>query len=133
MLLDKNAFQAYGLLLDTVKASFKETIEALQKKFKPVDIEELRGFEFHQLRQVNQSIEQLGIELQWLAKRAFPGLVGKDLEQLLKGRFFQALLPKWQRKVRVPKTGESSDELYGRARTVECHDQQYSEATEERQ
>ena len=100
-----------------------------------MDIEELRGFEFHQLRQVSQSVEQLGIELQRLAKpvvRAFPGLVGKDLDHLLKGWFFQALLSKWQRKLGAPKTGENFEELYGRARMVEYHDQQYSEATEER-
>ena len=71
--------------------------------------------------------------MQKLAKRAFPGLVGKDLDRLLKGRFFQALLPKWQRKLGAPKTGESFEELYGRARMAECHDRQYSEAAEERQ
>ena len=38
-----NAFQAYRLLPDTVTASYKDTVEALQKRFKPVDIEELRG------------------------------------------------------------------------------------------
>ena len=65
-------------------ASYKETVEALQKRFKLVDIEELRGFEFHQLTQGSQSVEQLGIELQKLAKRAFPTLMGKDLDRLLK-------------------------------------------------
>ena len=89
MLLDKNAFRAYCLLPDTVKASYKETIEALQIGFKSIDIEELRGFEFHQLRQVNQSTEQLGIEV-----GKFPGLVGIDLDRLLKDgssrHFFQS-------------------------------------------
>ena len=132
MLLDKNAFQAYCLLPGTVTASYKDTVEALQKRFKPVDIEELRGLEFHQLTQVKQSVEQLGIELQKLAKRGFPKLVGKDLDRLLKGRFFQALLPKWQRKLGAPKIEESFEELYSRARMMECRDQQYSEAAEER-
>ena len=55
MLLDRNVFQAYRLLTDSVKSSCQSTVEALQKKFKPVDIEELRGLEFHQLTQVSQS------------------------------------------------------------------------------
>ena len=132
ILLDKNAYQTYRLLPDSVKAIYKETVESLKKKFEPVDTEELRGLEFHQLTQVNQSVEQLGLELQKLAKRAFPGLVGKDLDRLLKGRFYQALLPKWQRKLGAPKTGESFEELYGRARMAECHDRQYTEAAGER-
>ena len=73
------------------------------------------------------------MELQKLAKRAFPGLVGKDLDQLSKGQFFQAPLPKWQRKLGAPKTGESFEELYGTAKMAECHDRQYIEAAEERQ
>ena len=74
MLLDCNAFQAYRLLPESVKSSYKNTVEALPKRFKPVDIEELRGLEFHQLTQVSQSVEQLGIQLQNVAKRAFPTL-----------------------------------------------------------
>lgn len=38
--------------------------------------------------------------------------------------FFQALLPKWQRKFGAPKVGETFKELYDRARTCERHDQQ---------
>ena len=49
MLLDKSAFQTYLLLPDDVKASYSATVEALRSRFKPVDIEELRGMEFHQL------------------------------------------------------------------------------------
>ena len=132
MLLDRNAFQAYRLLPESVKSSYKNTVEALQKRFKPVDIEELRGLEFHQLTQVSQSVEQLGIQLQKLAKRAFPALEGRDLDRLLKGRFFQALLRKWQRKLGAPKAEESFDELYSRARMTECRDKQYAEAAGER-
>ena len=76
--------------------------KALKYRFKPVDIEELQVIEFHQLVQGTQSVEELGIELQKLAKRAFPVLTGKDLDRLLKGRFFQALLPCWQRKLGAP-------------------------------
>ena len=45
---------------------------------------------------------------------------------MLKGRFYQALLPKWQRKLGSPKPSESFDDLYARARAKERHDQQIS-------
>ena len=50
----------------------------------------------------------------------------------MKGRFFQALLPKWQRKLGAPKTDESFDELFSRARTMECREQQYNDIADER-
>ena len=118
MSLDKTAFQTYKLLPDDVKSSYSATVEALKKRFKPVHIEELRrGMDFHGLMQTKQSAEQLGLELQKLAKRAFPTITGKEFDRLLKGRFFQALLPHWQRKLGAPKTEESFDELFARART----------------
>ena len=126
MLLDKAAFQTFKLLPDSVKVSYTDTVEALKKIFQLVDIEELRGLEFHMLTQETQSIERVGMELQRLAKRAFPGLVGKDLDRLLRGRFYQALLPRWKRKFGAPKTSETFDDLFGCARMLECHEKQYS-------
>ena len=131
MLLDKSAFQTYHLLPDDVKVSYSATVEALRSRFKPVDIEELRGMEFHQLVQKDQSVEALGLEFQRLAKRAFPVLTDKDFDRLMKGRFSQVLLPRWQRKRRIPKPDESFDELFNRARTTEQHEQQYCEVAEE--
>ena len=93
MKLSKTAFQTYRLLPEDVKGSYSATVAAFRAKFKPVDIEELRGMEFHQLVQKNQSIEQLGLQLQKVAKRAFPSLVGKDLDRLMKGRFFPGTPP----------------------------------------
>ena len=97
--VDQFEERASRLLPEEVKASYSPTVSALKSRFKPVDIEELRGMEFHQLVQREQSVEQLRLEMQRLAKRAFPALTGKDLDRLLKGRFFQALLPKWQGKL----------------------------------
>ena len=51
--------------------------------------------------------------------------MGKDLDRLMKGRFFQTLLPKRQRKLGASKTDESFDELFNRACTIECREQQY--------
>ena len=111
MLLDKAAFQTYRLLPDSVKASYSETVE------------ELRGIEFHQMVQDSQSVKELGLELQHVAKRAFPTIVGKDLDRLLKGRYFRALGTRWQRKLGAPKPDESFDELFNRARVVERREQ----------
>ena len=70
MSLDKTAFQTYRLLPKTVKASYADTVDALKKRFHPIDIEELRGMEFHQLMQG----DQMGTEIQRLAHKAFPTL-----------------------------------------------------------
>ena len=37
---------------------------------------------------------------------------------------------KWQRKLGAPKPDESFEELYSRARTLECHDKQYNQSAE---
>ena len=50
----------------------------------------------------------------------------KEFNRLLKGRFYQALLPKWQRKLGAPKAAESFEDLFARARTFERHEQQFS-------
>ena len=66
----------------------------------------------------------MGLDLQRLARKAFPGITGDDFDRLLKGRFYQALLPRWQQKLGAPKTSESFNDLYDRARTLERHDKQ---------
>ena len=80
--------------------------------------------------QKDQTVEKLGLQLMKLAKKAFPSLGAKELDRLLKGRFYQSLLPKWQRKLGAPKLEESFNALYERARTCERHDQQYRSTRE---
>ena len=93
-----------------------QAAEALRKRFRPVDIEELRGLEFHRNTQVDgESVKLLGLELQRLGRRAFPSTEGPEFDRLLKGRFFQALHTKWQWKLGAPKPSESFSELYDRA------------------
>ena len=75
--------------------------------------------------QTTQSVEKLGLQLMSRAKKALPTLDETQREQLLKGRFFQALLPRWQQKLGVPKVDESFTDLYNPARTAKRHDQQY--------
>ena len=47
--------------------------------------------------QESESIKQLGITVQRLGRRAFLSINEKEFDRLIKGRFFQALLVKWQR------------------------------------
>ena len=127
--LTKTALQVYELLPRETRTSYAELVTSLKDRFKPVDIEELRGLEFHQLMQKEESVEKLGLWLMSLARKAFPTLGDKELDRLLKGRFFQALLPKWQRKLGAPKVSETFSELYERARICERHGQQYRGVT----
>ena len=83
--------------------SVESAIEALRKRFKPHDIEDLWGLEFHHKTQGSDTIEHLGISIQQLGRKALPSITGKDFNQLIKGRFYQTLLVKWQRKLSSPK------------------------------
>jgi hypothetical protein len=116
----------FRLLSEDERLSYDKAVLALRKRFKPIDIEELRGIEFNQKMQQDESIEQLGIELQNLGRKAFPQMNEKELDRLLKGRLFQALNSKWQRKLAAPKPNETFNELYDRARTLEKHEKQIS-------
>ena len=127
--LTQTAQQIFRMLSEEERKSYDLAVTALKKRFRPIDIEELRGLDFHQKMQDSETIEQLGIDLQSLARRAFPELRGgKEFDRLLKGRFFQALLPKWQRKLGAPKPEESFAELYDRARMLEKREVQYSDS-----
>jgi len=79
------------MLPDADHSSYQKATEALCSRFKSVDIEELRGLEFHHKVQGDEFIEELGIVLQALGRKAFPSSHGREFDQLLKGRFFQAL------------------------------------------
>ena len=70
--------------------------------------------EFHHRTQGIETVEQLGIDLQCLGRRAFPSSQGKEFDRLLKGQFFQALHVKWQRKLGAPKPPETFRKLYDR-------------------
>ena len=61
-------------------------------------------------------MEQLGMDLQRMARQAFSNMPEAEFNRLLKGRFFQALQVKWQRKLGAPKPEESFQDLYDRAR-----------------
>ena len=66
MHLDKTAFYAHQNLSSDTKKSYSAVVEALRKRFLPIDIEELRGAEFYQLTQKEETVEEMGIKLQHL-------------------------------------------------------------------
>ena len=131
--LESNALQFFRILPKETQKAYSEAVSQLKKRFSPVDIEELRGIEFHQKMQSTETIEQLGITLQKLGRKAFPGVTGKEFDRLLKGRFFQALHQKWQRKLGAPKPGDTFQDLYDRARILEKHHQQISNTASNRE
>ena len=57
--------------------------------------------------------------------KAFPSCSGKELDQLLKGRFFQAIHVKWQQKFGAHKTNETFQKLFDHGRVLEQHEKQY--------
>ena len=90
--LDKTAEHAVRLLSESEKCtcSYEATVAALEKRFLSLDIEEWKRY-----------------CLQKLGRKAFPKSSPKEFDRLLKGRFYQAWLPKWQRKLGAPKATES--------------------------
>jgi hypothetical protein len=51
------------MLSKETKQSYGAVVEALRKRFHPVDIEELREAEFYQIYQKDESVEETGIKL----------------------------------------------------------------------
>ena len=124
--LDHTARDVFCMIPETERDTLEKAIVALGKRFKPKDIEELRGIEFYHVMQGSDTIEQLGTTVQQLGRRAFPSMNAKEFDRLIKGRFFQALLVKLQRKLEAPKPGELFHELYNRARMLERYERQYA-------
>ena len=95
----RTALDVFRMLPEGECETIHSAIFALKKRFMPADIEELRGLEFyHHAQGENESVEQLGLSIQQLGRKAFPTctITGKHFDRLLKGRFYQVLLVKWQ-------------------------------------
>lgn len=84
LLLENTALKVFRMFPDADRGSYSRAKAALKSRFKPVDIEGLRGLEFHHKMQEDESIEELGMELE---HKAFPSIHGRELDRLLKGRF----------------------------------------------
>ena len=122
--LSKVADHAFQMLPKDVKSSCERVTEALKKRFRLVEIEELKSLEFHRHFQEDETVQELRMDLQKLARKAFPSMEGKEFDCMLKGRFYQALHPRWQWKLNAPKPDETFGQLFERARMLEQHEKQ---------
>jgi hypothetical protein len=124
--LDKTALDVFRMLPEGDLKDVDSAIDALKKRFQPGGIKELRELEFHDRTQgPEESVEALGQSIQQLGRKAFPSITGKDFDRFLKGRFYQALIVKWQRKLGPPKADESFYDLFACARLLEEYKKQY--------
>jgi len=71
-------------------------------RLQSVEIEELRGLEFHNKMKTTESIEEIGLELQTLASNAFSSTPAREFDRM-QDRFLQALHVRRQRKLGAPK------------------------------
>ena len=55
--------EAYRMFTDEERSTYDTSINALRKRFESVEIEELKGLEFHHKTQGTESVEQLGVKL----------------------------------------------------------------------
>ena len=83
--LDRTALDVFRMLPPTDSGDIERVIASMNKRFKPSDIEELRGLEFHYKTQGDESVDQLGMTIQQLGRKAFRSIGGKDFDRLLKG------------------------------------------------
>ena len=93
--LEKTALEVFRMMPESERTKYDAAVGALKKRFRRVDIQELRGLEFCRKLQGDESVEQLGMDLQRMARRAFSNMPEVEFNRLLKGRFFQALQVKW--------------------------------------
>lgn len=121
--LDKTALDVFQMMPDSERETIDSAMAALKKRFKPADIEELRGLEFHY--RLREEMYLFGLSIQKLGHKAFPTIVGKDFDCLIKGRFYPALLVKLQRKLGCPKPDKGFHDLLARARMFEEHEKQF--------
>ena len=64
------------MLPDEEKASYDKVVLSLKERFCSVDIEELRGLEFHQLMQSKQNVEELGVDVKHFLQLEQNNLIG---------------------------------------------------------
>ena len=59
--LSSQVQHVFHLLSKSDRRTYSAAVDALKKRFKPIDIEELRSLEFHQRMQDKESVEMLGL------------------------------------------------------------------------
>jgi len=82
--LQRTALQVFRMMPEQERKEYDTAVKRLKERFRPVDIAELKGIEFHQRMQLpEESVEQLGIALQNLAWKGFPQSKGHEFDHLL--------------------------------------------------
>ena len=91
-LLQLKAEHSFLMIPDKEKADYDLTVKSFRQRFLLIDIEKLHGWTFYQLVHCQEkwSVEQTGMELQKLARKALPKMDAKEFDHLLKGRFYKA-------------------------------------------
>jgi hypothetical protein len=77
--LDNTARQIVKMMLNNERKSFNKVVAHLKKRFRPIDIAELRGLEFHQKSQGDDSVEQSWTWICKLLEEHPPPLVLRNL------------------------------------------------------
>ena len=86
--LDKTTLQVFRMMPEAERTKHESAVASMKKKFWRVDIKELRGLQFCHKLQGDESLKQLGMELQQTARRAFHSVQQDEFNRLLKGHFF---------------------------------------------
>ena len=105
MRLSKTAFQP---LSEEVKASYSDT-ECSHSKVQACRHRETLGNGIPSVNPENSVCGTVGVTA---SENGFPNVIGKGLDRLMKGHFFQALLPKWQKKLGELNTVMSSSIMH---------------------
>lgn len=60
------------MMPESERTKYESAVAALKKRFRRAEIEELRGLEFCRKLQGEESVEQLGLDLQRMARSVCP-------------------------------------------------------------
>ena len=80
--LSKVADQAFQMLFKDVKSSYERVVDTLKERFGSVEMKEWKSMEFHRRVQSDETILELGMDLQKLTRRAFPLMADKELDRM---------------------------------------------------
>ena len=95
MHFEGNALQILRLLPEGENKDCDLVINRLKNRFKTCGYRRSQEYTIspENAQSPGESVEKFDICLQKLAGKAFPTIAGKEFDGLLRGRFFQALLP----------------------------------------
>ena len=111
------------MMPDDDRKSFDKVVAHLKKRFRPIDIAELSGLEFHQKSQGEDSVEQLGLDFANSGEKSL-SINSARVWSNAEGEILSSPRPKVAKEAGHPEIG-SFTELYDWARMLEQHEKQY--------